>query len=84
MRSNSEPNCFFGGMAVPSWQSSDKAHWASDPAEYSSWLFKIELEGEQLTQLYNHIDRLNLHQWKCIQKNRAIVCNKSYFLIIRI
>ena len=33
MHSNNEPNTFFGGMALSSWQSPDKCYWASDPAE---------------------------------------------------
>ena len=31
MSSKDEPDSFFGGMAVPSWDSND--HWISDPID---------------------------------------------------
>ena len=40
MHSNKEPNCFFGGMAVPQWESDD-IKFGIDPADECSWLFKI-------------------------------------------
>ena len=45
MHSNEEPNSFFGGMAVPSWNSEGKD--IADPAGECSWLFKIEV-GESM------------------------------------
>ena len=45
MHSNEEPNSFFGGMAVPSWNSEKKD--IVDPAGECSWLFKIEV-GESM------------------------------------
>ena len=45
MHSNSEPDSFFGGMAVSSWNS--KGEWIADPAGECSWLFKIET-GEKM------------------------------------
>ena len=48
MHSNKEPNSFFGGMAVPSWNSSWKEKKdIVDPAGECSWLFKIEV-GESM------------------------------------
>ena len=45
MQSNKEPNSFFGGMAVSSWNSQGK--YISDPTTKEfSWLFKIEV-GEK-------------------------------------
>ena len=44
MHSNEEPNCFFGGMAVPQWESPDKSKFESDPADQCSWLFKMEMK----------------------------------------
>ena len=41
MDSEDEPNSFFGGMAVPSWNSEEK--FISDPKDECSWLFKIEV-----------------------------------------
>eukprot|EP00828_Plagiopyla_frontata_P023681 TRINITY_DN3027_c0_g1_i6.p2 TRINITY_DN3027_c0_g1~~TRINITY_DN3027_c0_g1_i6.p2 ORF type:complete len:159 (+),score=25.22 TRINITY_DN3027_c0_g1_i6:545-1021(+) len=66
MHSNKEPNSFFGGMAVPSWNSEKKD--IADPAGECSWLFKIEV-GESM---------LHLHQWKCIKKDEAIYGNPDY------
>ena len=43
MHSNSEPNSFFGGMAVPSWNSK-----GNDPVDECSWLFKIEVVENML------------------------------------
>ena len=41
MHSAEEPNSFFGGMAVPSWNS--KSDFIEDPAVGEcSWLFKLE------------------------------------------
>ena len=42
MKSNEEPNCFFGGMAAPEWDSSYSN--ISDPINEASWLFKIEIK----------------------------------------
>ena len=33
MHSNKEPNCFFGGMAVPQWESSSNWKYGIDPAD---------------------------------------------------
>ena len=47
MHSNEEPNSFFGGMAVPSWNSEGEN--IADPVDECSWLFKIEVEeGENM------------------------------------
>ena len=46
MHSNSEPNSFFGGMAVPSWNSEEGL--IKDPAGECSWLFKIEVVESML------------------------------------
>ena len=41
MHSSEEPNSFFGGMAVPEWNS--KGNHLGDPVvEKCSWLFKLE------------------------------------------
>ena len=40
MHSAEEPNSFFGGMAVPSWNS--EGNHIEDPANECSWLFKLE------------------------------------------
>ena len=40
MHSDSEPNSFFGGMAVNSWNSLNKC--IADPINECSWLFKLE------------------------------------------
>ena len=40
MHSNDEPNCFFGGMAAPEWNS--EGYYIEDPANECSWLFKLE------------------------------------------
>ena len=78
--SKEEPNSLFGGMAVPEWESLENK-WISDPVDKSSWLFKIELEGKQLSKQYlTYINRVKLHQWKCIFKENAINCDKSYFM----
>lgn len=42
MKSVSEPNSLFGGMAASSWNSSPDRNWRSDPINEQSWLFKIE------------------------------------------
>ena len=44
MHSNEEPNCFFGGMAAPQWESPKKGKSGIDPADKCSWLFKIEMK----------------------------------------
>ena len=50
MHSNEEPNSYFGGMAVPSWNSSGEC--ICDPPEEFSWIFKIEVgENKYLNQL---------------------------------
>ena len=41
MHSYEEPNSFFGGLAVSSWNSNGE--FICDPAEEYSWLFKIEI-----------------------------------------
>ena len=46
MHSNLEPNSFFGGMALPSWNS--ERNRIADPARECSWLFKIEVEENML------------------------------------
>ena len=33
MHSNEEPNCLFGGMAVPQWESSKDRKYNSDPVD---------------------------------------------------
>ena len=33
MHSNEEPNCFFGGMAVPQWESPKNWTFGIDPAD---------------------------------------------------
>ena len=80
--SKEEPHSLFGGMAVPNWESLDNK-WMSDPVDKSSWLFKIELEGNTVnpTNYLKHINRAILHQWKCINKEYAINCDKSYFYV---
>ena len=44
MHSNEEPNCFFGAMAVPQWESPEDGIDGIDPADQCSWLFKIEIK----------------------------------------
>ena len=44
MHSNEEPNCLFGGMAVPQWESCYK--YGIDPADQCSWLFKMEMKEQ--------------------------------------
>lgn len=44
MFAKEEPNCFFGGMAAPSWLSDKNGKFANDEGE-GSWLFKIETEN---------------------------------------
>ena len=50
MHSNEEPNCFFGGMAAPQWESpqwespNEKGKNGIDPADQCSWLFKMEMK----------------------------------------
>ena len=44
MHSNEEPNCFFGGMAIPQWQSNNDGDYRIDPADECSWLFKMEMK----------------------------------------
>ena len=59
MYSNEEPNSFFGGMAVPSWDSKDE--FIADPADKCSWLFKIEVEESMLTYYLLNSHRLHIH-----------------------
>ena len=33
MHSNEEPNCLFGGMAMPEWESNENGKYKSDPAD---------------------------------------------------
>ena len=42
MHSNEEPNSFFGGMAVPQWESD--SIFGIDPAHEHSWLFKMDID----------------------------------------
>ena len=44
MYSNEEPNCFFGRMAVPQWESNYNDKYGIDPADKCSWLFKMEMK----------------------------------------
>ena len=45
MHNNEEPNCFFGGMAAPQWESPAKGYKDGiDPADQCSGLFKIEIK----------------------------------------
>ena len=42
MRTTKEPNCVFGGMAFPSWESPKDIICKEDNENECSWLFKIE------------------------------------------
>ena len=50
MHSDSEPNSFFGGMAVNSWNSLNKS--IADPIHECSWLFKLECEGNKYFNIF--------------------------------
>ena len=50
MHSAEEPNCFFGGMAVNSWNSLDD--YIADPVNECSWLFKLECEKNKYFDLF--------------------------------
>ena len=47
MRSTKETNCYFGGMASPSWKSSEKGEYITDSNNECSWLFKMMIEGDR-------------------------------------
>ena len=42
MRTTKEPNCVFGGMAFPSWESNIDGIFNADNENEYSWIFKIE------------------------------------------
>ena len=50
MHSAEEPNCFFGGMAAPEWNS--LGDYIEDPANECSWLFKLECEENKYFDLF--------------------------------
>eukprot|EP00828_Plagiopyla_frontata_P027662 TRINITY_DN3589_c0_g1_i3.p2 TRINITY_DN3589_c0_g1~~TRINITY_DN3589_c0_g1_i3.p2 ORF type:complete len:141 (+),score=18.41 TRINITY_DN3589_c0_g1_i3:375-797(+) len=58
-------------MAVPSWKIASNDYYGRDPDDQYSWLFKIEL-------IYKKNQMVNLHQWKCSNKNYAIRVSKNW------
>ena len=68
MHSNEEPNSFFGGMAASSWNSSEKYGFVILKKNAVGYL-KLKLKNKSKHKNSNNtIYRVNLHQWKCINK----------------
>ena len=54
MQSNQEPNCLFGGIAIPSWESPDDedGNYGIDPADQCSWSFKMEIKYQEFLNIF--------------------------------
>eukprot|EP00828_Plagiopyla_frontata_P027661 TRINITY_DN3589_c0_g1_i2.p2 TRINITY_DN3589_c0_g1~~TRINITY_DN3589_c0_g1_i2.p2 ORF type:complete len:159 (+),score=17.15 TRINITY_DN3589_c0_g1_i2:375-851(+) len=55
-------------MAASSWELASSDYYGFDPDDQQSWQFKIEFDNNEV----------NLHQWKCSNKNYAILRSKNW------
>ena len=75
MHSAKEPNCFFGGMAAPEWNS-----FIADPTNECSWLFKLECEENKYFDLFIIIKESIFINGNVLKKSMLLLGIKVYFI----
>ena len=78
MHSAEEPNCFFGGMAAPEWNSERK--YIEDPVNECSWLFKLECEENKYFYLFIIIKESIFINGNVLTESRLFLDIKVYFI----
>ena len=78
MHSAEEPNCFFGGMAAPEWNSFND--YIADPVNECSWLFKLECEENKYFDLFIIIKESIFINGNVLIESRLFLDIKVYFI----
>ena len=81
MHSIEEPNSFFGGMAASDWNSKNKI--IEDPANESSWLFKLEARYNKYFDLFILMKESIFINGNALTRKKLLLGIKAYFFHLR-